>query len=99
MKKYLTALALSIAIPAVAVAAPATKADCCKDMKAKGKDCCKDMAAGDMKGMAGMSDMKGMSGTKMDCCKDMASADGAHQGHTMGQPAAPQAQPDQHQHN
>ncbi len=47
MKKTLTAIALSIAIPAVAHAqaapAPAAKMDCCEKMKA-GTDCCKDMA-------------------------------------------------------
>lgn len=46
MKKILTAIALSIALPAVAYAqaAPAPKADCGDKMKA-GKDCCKDMPA------------------------------------------------------
>ena len=49
MKKLLTAIALTIALPAVAHAqaapAPAPKADCCDKMKAEGKncDCCKDM--------------------------------------------------------
>ena len=49
MTKLLTAIALSIAIPAVAHAqatpAPAPKADCCEKMKAEGKECecCKDM--------------------------------------------------------
>ena len=47
MNKILTALALSIALPAVAhaQAAPAPKEDCCEKMKAEGKECCcKDMA-------------------------------------------------------
>lgn len=50
MKKILTAVALSIALPALAHAqtAPvsAPKADCCEKMKAEGKECCcKDMMA------------------------------------------------------
>ena len=58
MKKILTALALSIALPAVAYAqaAPAPKEDCCEKMKAEGKECCcckhmagKDHAGHDMK--------------------------------------------------
>ena len=47
MNKILTAIALSIALPAVAhaQAAPAPKEDCCEKMKAQGKECCcKDMA-------------------------------------------------------
>ncbi|MCL6682411.1 hypothetical protein [Sphingomonas alba] len=43
MKKLLTAIALSIALPAVAhaQAAPAPeKQDCCEKMKAEGKECC-----------------------------------------------------------
>ena len=49
MKKILTAVALSIALPAVAHAqtapAPAAEKDCCEKMKAEGKECCcKDMA-------------------------------------------------------
>lgn len=51
MKKILTAVALSIALPAVAhaQAAPAAKEDCCEKMKAEGKECCccKDMAGKD----------------------------------------------------
>ena len=49
MKKLLTAIALSIALPAVAHAqaapVPAPKADCCEKMKSEGKECacCKDM--------------------------------------------------------
>ncbi len=48
MKKILTAIALSIALPAVAhaQAAPAAKIDCCEKMKEK-CDCCKDMAKKD----------------------------------------------------
>ena len=59
MKKILTAIALSIALPAVAHAqvapAPSPKANCCDKMQA-GKDCCKDMAKMDH-GMQGMKDM------------------------------------------
>lgn len=50
MNKLLTAIALTIALPAVAhaQAAPAPKADCCEKMKAKGKECCcKDMSGKD----------------------------------------------------
>ena len=48
MKKLLTAIALTIALPAAAYAAdpaPQPKQDCCEKMKAEGKDCCccKDM--------------------------------------------------------
>jgi hypothetical protein len=46
MKKILTAIALSIAIPSIAHAqaapAPAPKEDCCEKMKAEGKKCCCD---------------------------------------------------------
>jgi hypothetical protein len=59
MNKILTAVALTIALPAVAHAeaapAPAAEKDCCEKMKSEGKDCCKDM---DMKDHAG-HDMKG----------------------------------------
>ena len=49
MKKILTAIALSIALPAVAHAqAPAAKMACCEKMKDK-CDCCKDMAGMDHK--------------------------------------------------
>ena len=71
MKKILTAVALSIAIPAVAHAepAPAAKEDCCEKMKAEGKECC-------CKGMAGKDhakhDMKH---------KDAQAPQGAHEGH------------------
>ena len=49
MMKLLTAIALTIALPAVAQAAdpipaPEAKQDCCEKMKAEGKECCcKDM--------------------------------------------------------
>jgi hypothetical protein len=60
MKKFLTAIALTIALPAVAhaqAAPPATaKMPCCEKMKADGKECCcKDMAKMDH----GKHDMKG----------------------------------------
>ena len=49
MNKILTAIALSIALPAAAFAqaapTPAAEKDCCEKMKAEGKECCcKDMA-------------------------------------------------------
>jgi hypothetical protein len=50
MKKMIFgAIALAIAVPAAAQAAPAEpKADCCEKMKAEGKECCcKDMAQKD----------------------------------------------------
>ena len=52
MNKILTAIALSIALPAVAHAqaapAPEAKQDCCEKMKTEGKECCcKDMAGKD----------------------------------------------------
>lgn len=52
MNKILTAIALSIALPAVAHAqaapAPEHKMDCCEKMKTEGKECCcKDMAKKD----------------------------------------------------
>lgn len=43
MLKLLTAIALTIALPAVAYAAdptPPPKQDCCEKMKAEGKKCC-----------------------------------------------------------
>ena len=56
MNKFLTAIALTIALPAVAHAQTAPKADCCEKMKAEGKECCcKDMAKMDH----GKHDMKG----------------------------------------
>lgn len=53
MNKLMTAIALSIALPATAyaadpAAAPEAKQDCCAKMKAEGKECCcKDMAKKD----------------------------------------------------
>ena len=60
MKKILTAIALTIALPAVAhaQAAPA-KADCCEKMK--DMNCCKGMAGMDHAG----HDMKGMDSHSM----------------------------------
>jgi hypothetical protein len=63
MNKILTALAFSIALPAVAhaQAAPAPKEDCCEKMKAEGKECCckkmdgKEHAGHDMKQHDGQS--------------------------------------------
>ena len=75
MKKILTAIALSIALPAMAHAqaapAPAPKMACCEKMKAEGKECCcKDMA-------------------KMDHSKhDMKAGADPHAGHDMSQKAA-----------
>ena len=55
MKKILTAIALTIALPAVAHAqATPAKADCCEKMK--DMNCCKDMAGMNHAG----HDMKGM---------------------------------------
>ena len=73
MKKLMTAIALTIALPAAALAqaapAPAAKMDCCAKMKAAGKDC-KDMA-------------------KMDHSKhDMKAGADAHAGHDMSQMGA-----------
>ncbi|MFL6735080.1 MAG: hypothetical protein ACJ8EY_10340 [Sphingomicrobium sp.] len=55
MKKIVTAIALSVALPAVAHAqnapAPSGKMDCCEKMKAE-KDCC-------CKGMGGSHDQHG----------------------------------------
>ena len=73
MKKILTAIALTIALPAVASAqaapAPAHKMECCAKMKAAGKDC-HDMA-------------------KMDHSKhDMKAGADAHAGHDMSQSGA-----------
>ncbi len=74
MKKILTAIALTIALPAMASAqaAPAPKAGCCAEMKAQGKDCCcKDMA-------------------KMDHSKhDMKDGADPHAGHDMSGAATP----------
>ena len=74
MKKILTAIALTIALPAVAHAqaapAPAAKMECCEKMKEK-CDCCKDMAKMD-------HDKQGMK----------AGAD-PHAGHDMSKSSAP----------
>ena len=74
MKNMLTAIALTIALPAVAHAqtapAPAAKMACCEKMKDK-HDCSKDMAKMD-------HDMQGMK----------AGAD-PHAGHDMSKPSAP----------
>ena len=76
MKKMLTAIALTIALPAMAHAqaapAPAPKMACCEKMKADGKECCcKDMV-------------------KMDHSKhDMKAGADAHAGHDMSQKAPP----------
>ncbi len=77
MKKLLTAIAMSIALPAMAhaQAAPAAKADCCDKMKA-GMDCCKDMAKMDH----GMQGMKGMPAGHVMPSGD-ASATSTHQNH------------------
>ena len=78
MKKLLTAIALTIALPAVAHAqaapAPAPEMACCEKMKAEGKECCcKDMA-------------------KMDHSKhDMKAGTGAPAAHDMSQQAPPAA--------
>lgn len=77
MNKLLTAMALTIALPAVALAqatpAPTAKMACCDKMKADGKECCcKDMAKMDH----GKQDIK-------------AGAD-PHAGHDMSGAKAPQ---------
>ncbi|MES2902765.1 MAG: hypothetical protein V4696_01135 [Pseudomonadota bacterium] len=74
MNKLMTAIALTIALPAAALAqaapTPAPKMDCCEKMKAAGKDCAKDMA-------------------KMDHSKhDMKAGADAHAGHDMSQMSA-----------
>ena len=74
MKKFLAAIALSIALPVVSHAqtAPAAKMECCEKMKAEGKECCcKDMAKMD----------HGKPGVK-------AGAD-PHAGHDMSKPTVP----------
>jgi len=89
MNKILTAIALSIALPAVAHAqaapAPAPKSDCCEKMD---KPCCKDMKS---------DCCKGMDHSKMDHSKmghDMKAGTDPHAGHHMSKPAAPAG----HQH-
>jgi len=80
MNKLLTAIALSIALPAVAhaQAAPQPKADCCEKMKAEGKDCSKDMAK--------------MDHSK----HDMKTGANPHAGHDMSQAGAQTPQADTH---
>ena len=79
MNKILTAIVLSIAIPAVAHAqaapVPAPKMACCEKMKAEGKECCcKDMA-------------------KMDHSKhDMKAGADPHAGHDMSSKPQPASQ-------
>ena len=87
MKKLLTAIALTIALPAVAHAqaapAPAPKASCCEKMKDM-KDCGKDMAKmhQGMSGMAGMKAGGGMpAGHDMSQSGAKAPAADAHQNH------------------
>ena len=91
MKKLLTAIALTIALPAVAHAqaapAPAPKASCCekmKDMKDMKDCCCKDMAMMG-KGMSGMAGMK--AGAAMPA------------GHDMSQSGAKAPAADEHQNH
>ncbi|MEO6113722.1 MAG: hypothetical protein ABIP07_04650 [Sphingomicrobium sp.] len=84
MKKLLTAIALTIAIPAVAHAqaapTPAPKADCCEKMNSK-MDCGKDMAKMHQ-GMAGMKADAGMpAGHDMSQSGAKAPAADAHQNH------------------
>ena len=83
MNKILTAVALSIALPAVANAqstpAPSTKAGCCEKMD---KPCCKDMKS---------DCCKGMDHSKMDHSKmghDMKPGTDPHAGHDMSKAAA-----------
>jgi len=82
MNKILTAIALSIALPAGAHAqaapAPAPKADCCEKMKEM-CDCCKDMS-------------------KMDhSMHGMKPGANAHAGHDKSQPDAKAPQAETHQ--
>jgi hypothetical protein len=89
MKKFLAAIALTIALPTMAQAQAATaapKADCCAKMKdmaccKDGKmDCCKDMAKMDHS----KHDM-----SKMDhSMHDMKAGTDPHAGHDMSKPAA-----------
>lgn len=83
MKKFLTAIALTIAIPAVAHAqsapAPTPKANCCEKMK--DRSCCKDKAK--------MDCCKDMDHSKMDHSQhDMKSGANPYAGHDMSQPSA-----------
>ena len=77
MNKILTAIALTIALPAVAhaQAAPAPKADCCAKME---KPCCKDMKS---------DCCKDMDHSKMG--HDMKAGTDPHAGHDMSKSAAP----------
>ena len=82
MNKILTAIVLSIALPAVAQAqaAPAPKAECCAKMD---KACCKDMKS---------DCCKGMDHSKMDHSKmghDMKTGSDPHAGHDMSKAATP----------
>jgi hypothetical protein len=77
MNKILSAIALSIALPAVASAqaAPAPKADCCAKME---KPCCKDMKS---------DCCKDMDHSKMG--HDMKAGTDPHAGHDMSKSTAP----------
>ena len=88
MKKILTAIALTIALPAMAnaQAAPATtsKADCCEKMK----------------NMADCKDMAKMDHSKMDHSgHDMKAGANLHADHDMPQPGAKAPQADAHQNH
>ena len=88
MKKILTAIALTIALPAMAHAqtapAPAPKADCCEKMK----------------NMADCKDMAMMDHSKMDHSgHDMKAGANLHAGHDMPQPDAKAPQADAHQNH
>lgn len=73
MKNIVTAIALAIALPAAAQAAPAAKADKPMSMDCKSDMQGHDMSNMDMKGhdMAGMN-MQGHDMSKMQSCKDTA---------------------------
>ena len=94
MNKILTAIAPSIALPAVAHAqaapVPAPKAGCCEKMD---KPCCKDMKSDCCKDM----DHSKMDHSRMDHSKmghDMNAGSDPHAGHDMSKAAAPSG----HQH-
>ena len=92
MKKFLAAIALTIALPgmALAQAAPAApKAGCCEKMKDMAG--CKDMAKMDMAKI----DMAKMDHKKHDMKAGMAS----HAGHGMSKPTAKAPQADAHQNH
>lgn len=84
MKKFLTAVALTIAIPAVASAQAVAAKDCCKSMK---EDCCKSGKADCCKDMQGMmtGDHQTMTGMNMPAGHDTSGGAGAHAGHDMSQ--------------